>query len=109
MASTMGTRGQATKKTVVSRQPAPSKNGGSKNGGSANGGGRDDAATRELLDALKAARGGDFSVRLPSRRAGLAGQVAVVFNDLMASNARMAKELQRVGRVVGREGRMTER
>ncbi|MEY2477368.1 MAG: hypothetical protein QOG87_2683, partial [Actinomycetota bacterium] len=113
MASTMGTRGTAKKAGAAKKRTAvvaTSKNGGARSGnGAANGGGRDDAAMRDLLDALKGARSGDFSVRLPTRRTGVHGQVAAAFNDLMASNMKMAKELQRVGRVVGREGRMTER
>ena len=31
------------------------------------------------------------------------------FNDLIDQNIRMSRELQRIGRVIGREGRMTER
>ena len=52
---------------------------------------------------------GDFSVRLPERRAGLIGQIGAAFNDLADTHARMTKELVRVSRVIGREGRMTER
>ncbi len=54
-------------------------------------------------------RGGDFSARLSTRRRGLLGEIAAEFNELAATNQRMAKELVRVGRIIGREGRMTER
>jgi hypothetical protein len=64
---------------------------------------------RELLAALEAVRDGDFSVRMPSGHVGLAGKVADTFNDIVASNRRMALELERVGQVVGREGRTRQR
>src|SRR5205807_402016 len=69
----------------------------------------DDKALEELLRALIAAKNGDFSLRLPERRAGLMGKIAAAYNDLVEINAREVKELGRVGRIVGREGRMTER
>ncbi len=62
-----------------------------------------------LLGALKAARDGDFSARVTSRRGTMMGEIAAAFNEMIEMNARLAKELARVGRVVGREGRMTER
>src|SRR5947199_1815970 len=37
------------------------------------------------------------------------GEIAAEFNDLAATNQRLANELVRVGRIIGREGRMTER
>src|ERR1700710_919702 len=57
----------------------------------------------ELLDALHAMRVGDFSVRLPSHRVGIAGKIADAFNDIVAANERMAQQLEHVGEVVGRE------
>ncbi len=69
----------------------------------------DARALDELVDALDAARRGDFSVRLSRRRKGALGEVAASFNDLVEHNERMTKELVRIARVIGREGRMTER
>src|SRR5262249_24124649 len=63
----------------------------------------------ELLRALQAVRVGDFSVRLPSDRVGIAGKIADTFNEIVAANQRMAKELEQVGEVVGREGRTRHR
>ncbi len=60
---------------------------------------------RELLRALQAVRDGDFSVRLPSDKTGLAGKVADTFNEIVRSNQQMALELDRVGQTVGKEGR----
>jgi HAMP domain-containing protein/signal transduction histidine kinase/CheY-like chemotaxis protein len=69
----------------------------------------EDEMLHQLLGALQSLRSGDFSVRLPARRSGVAGEVARAFNDVAAMNAKLDKELARVGRVVGREGRMAER
>ncbi len=70
---------------------------------------RDDLALEEILRVLTAARDGDFSVRLRARRRDVIGDVEQRVNELLALNARQAKELARVSRVIGREGRMTER
>jgi hypothetical protein len=56
----------------------------------------------ELLGALQAVRDGDFSVRLPGDWTGLEGKIADTFNEIVASNERMAAELERVGTVVGK-------
>jgi HAMP domain-containing protein/CheY-like chemotaxis protein/signal transduction histidine kinase len=63
----------------------------------------------ELLAALQAMRVGDFSVRLPGDRSGMAARVADAFNDIVGANARMAQQLERVGEVVGREGQTRTR
>ncbi|HEX8053866.1 MAG TPA: methyl-accepting chemotaxis protein, partial [Thermoleophilaceae bacterium] len=62
-----------------------------------------------LLEGLHAARHGDFSRRLSTRRRDMVGDLARAYNELVEQNARMTKELSRVGRVIGREGRMAER
>ncbi|MDQ1647074.1 MAG: hypothetical protein QOJ50_3258, partial [Cryptosporangiaceae bacterium] len=62
----------------------------------------------DLLAALSQFRGGDFAVRM-NRADGLAGEVAARFNDVVALQERRHRELVRVSRVIGREGRMTER
>ncbi|GAC1587091.1 MAG: HAMP domain-containing protein [Acidimicrobiales bacterium] len=67
------------------------------------------AHLEELLYALQAARHGDFSVRLPARRSGIVGRIAAEFNALVETNAKMTKELGRVARAVGRDGRLGER
>jgi HAMP domain-containing protein/CheY-like chemotaxis protein len=63
----------------------------------------------ELLHALQAMRIGDFSVRMPGDRVGIMGKIADTFNDIVSTNQRMAKQLERVGQVVGREGRTRQR
>src|SRR5258708_2247512 len=62
-----------------------------------------------LLDALQSVRIGDFSVRLPRDRVGLAGKIADTFNEIVAANERMAQQLEEVGQVVGREGKTKKR
>src|SRR5205814_8580490 len=64
---------------------------------------------KQLLAALKAFKRGDFSARLPDDWTGVAGNIADTFNDVIGKNQRMVQELERVGRVVGKEGRMTQR
>jgi HAMP domain-containing protein/CheY-like chemotaxis protein len=63
----------------------------------------------ELLHALQAMRVGDFSVRMAGDRVGILGKIADTFNDIVGTNQRMAKQLERVGEVVGREGRTRQR
>src|SRR4051794_40004374 len=63
----------------------------------------------EVVRALAAACEGDFSVRLPARRRDVVGELQGRVNELVGQNRRMAKELARVSRVIGRDGRMTER
>ncbi|MDP9052529.1 MAG: HAMP domain-containing protein, partial [Acidobacteriota bacterium] len=54
-------------------------------------------------------RDGDFSVRLPVAWAGLHGKIADTFNDIVAANEQMSRELNRVGQAVGKEGKTRER
>jgi HAMP domain-containing protein/CheY-like chemotaxis protein/signal transduction histidine kinase len=63
----------------------------------------------ELLHALQAMRVGDFSVRMAGDRVGILGKIADTFNEIVATNQRMARQLERVGQVVGREGRTRQR
>src|SRR5215470_5341065 len=68
----------------------------------------DDALLSELALALKAARRGRLDVRLP-RRSGLPGEVVDQFNELVDVLERRNRNLLRISRVVGREGRMSQR
>ncbi len=69
--------------------------------------GTDDLA--ELLHALQAMKVGDFSVRMAGDRVGIIGKIADTFNEIVATNQRMAGQLERVGQVVGRDGRTRQR
>jgi HAMP domain-containing protein/signal transduction histidine kinase/CheY-like chemotaxis protein len=65
--------------------------------------------TAALLSALISLKKGDCSVRLPSHWTGVAGKVADTFNQVVELNERMANELGRLSRVVGKEGKLTQR
>ncbi len=62
-----------------------------------------------ILERMQAMRDGDFSVRLPASWTGVTGKIADTFNGIAMANQRIAKELLRVGQVVGKEGRTRER
>src|SRR3954462_3984488 len=64
---------------------------------------------RELLAALMAFKRGDFSARLPEDWVGVPGKIADTFNSVIETNQRMAHELERIGQVVGKEGRISQR
>jgi HAMP domain-containing protein/signal transduction histidine kinase/CheY-like chemotaxis protein len=64
---------------------------------------------RALLNALATLKSGDFSVRLPLDWVGIAGKVADTFNEVVALNQRMSRELARLRELVGREGRINQR
>ena len=64
---------------------------------------------RALLAALVRLKGGSFDVRLPVDLVGLDGKIADVFNDVVELNQRMSRELERLRRVVGKDGRISER
>jgi len=63
----------------------------------------------QLLGALMAFKQGDFSARLPNYWTGVAGKIADTFNEIIERNQRMTMELERIGRVVGKEGRIMQR
>jgi HAMP domain-containing protein/signal transduction histidine kinase len=64
---------------------------------------------KQLLSALSAFKRGDFSARLPDDWTGIGGKIADTFNDVIATNEKMARELDRISRIVGKEGRITQR
>ncbi|HKD29790.1 MAG TPA: HWE histidine kinase domain-containing protein [Xanthobacteraceae bacterium] len=79
--------------------------------GSIGGGNGNDAASfgYDLLLALQAIRGGDFSVRLAGDHDGLACKIAEAVNAVAAANQRLAKQLEQIGEEVGREAKGRER
>jgi HAMP domain-containing protein/CheY-like chemotaxis protein len=70
-------------------------------------GGLNQGQLDRLVQALAAAADGDFSVRL--RADGPMADVAAAFNALVERNQHVTKELVRVSKLVGREGRINER
>ncbi len=65
--------------------------------------------TRLLLKTLMAFKKGDFSTRLPDDWTGEAGRIAETLNEIIELNERTTKELQRVSRVVRKEGKLLQR
>src|SRR5262245_18752367 len=65
--------------------------------------------TKLLLKTLTALKKGNFSIRLPNDWTGVNGKIADTFNDVVEMNERLVKELERISRVVGREGKITQR
>src|SRR4051794_6976533 len=62
-----------------------------------------------LLNALVALKNGRTGARLPVEWTGVAGKVADAFNEVVELNERLAGELSRLGRVVGKEGKLSQR
>ncbi|MDQ0793617.1 HAMP domain-containing protein/signal transduction histidine kinase/CheY-like chemotaxis protein [Streptomyces sp. B1I3] len=69
----------------------------------------DAAALNRLLAALVAMRDGNFRRRLTVSGDGVLTEIAAVFNEVADRNLHLTGELARVRRMVGREGKLTER
>jgi HAMP domain-containing protein/CheY-like chemotaxis protein len=68
-----------------------------------------DLDLNQLLDVLRAMQAGNFAVRLPGSRVGVAGKICDAFNTIVAANQRIAQQLEHVGEVVGRQGKTRTR
>ena len=64
---------------------------------------------RQLLGALRSLRRGDFSVRLAEDLPGLDTEIARLFNEVVGLNQQMTEEIERLSRVVGKEGKINQR
>ncbi|MFE2430149.1 HAMP domain-containing protein [Streptomyces sp. NPDC059373] len=69
----------------------------------------DTAALHRMLAALSSMRDGNFRKRLTVSGDGVMAEIAAVFNEVADRNQHLTGELARVRRVVGREGKLTER
>ncbi|GAA2563770.1 HAMP domain-containing protein [Streptomyces lienomycini] len=69
----------------------------------------DTAALNRLLAALVSMREGNFRRRLTVSGDGVMSEIAAVFNEVADRNLHLTGELTRVRRMVGREGKLTER
>src|SRR5688572_10493024 len=63
----------------------------------------------QLLGALRALKRGDFTARLPMSHSGVAGDIALAFNDLAELLSESTDELQFVSTAVGKEGNIVQR
>ncbi len=91
--------GRTTASAVASESATPA---------ATNGGGGNPIDGKELLKVLTAFRRGDFNIRL-GEGSGLQGRVAETLNEIIDLCDRNAKEFERVGRFVGREGKVNVR
>ena len=64
---------------------------------------------RQVIAALRSFRRGDFNVRLPEDLQGPDGELAQLFNEVVDLNQQMTAELERLSKVVGKEGKITQR
>src|SRR6476469_8366688 len=62
-----------------------------------------------LLNVLADVKSGDFTVRMPLEWTGVASKIADRLNDVIAANQTLETELARVSRVVGKEGKLSQR
>ncbi|WP_455356959.1 HAMP domain-containing protein [Streptomyces sp. SYSU K217416] len=69
----------------------------------------DTAALNRLLAALVSMRDGNFRKRLTVSGDGVMSEVAAVFNEVADRNLHLTGEIARVRRMVGREGKLSER
>jgi HAMP domain-containing protein len=90
--------------------PAPRMDFGTDGRGDGGSDGQDKQLDRKtLLTALLAFKKGDFSARLPIDLEGMDGKIADAFNEVIERNERMSAELERLSRVVGKEGKISQR
>src|SRR5258708_30482742 len=73
------------------------------------GNGSMETRSRRMLATMVAFRDGNFSVRLPSDWEGIDGQIAAAFNQALSHEDQLSREVERLSRIVGREGRLTQR
>ncbi|MFE1315343.1 HAMP domain-containing protein [Streptomyces sp. NPDC058755] len=95
--------GAATRGTKTRAKGGPSLR---RNGGTT---AVDTAALNRLLAALVSMRDGNFRKRLTVSGDGVMSEIAAVFNEVADRNLHLTGELSRVRRMVGREGKLTER
>jgi signal transduction histidine kinase/CheY-like chemotaxis protein/HAMP domain-containing protein len=62
-----------------------------------------------LLSFLAQIKAGNSSARMPYEWAGVAGKIADGFNDVIIANEALGTELDRVSRVVGKQGELSQR
>jgi len=68
-----------------------------------------EARSKQMLAAMLAFRSGSFSVRLPSDWDGIDGQIAAAFNDVLACQDLVSREVGRLSQIVGKHGQLAQR
>ncbi|CAN5369417.1 hypothetical protein BH09ACT10_BH09ACT10_29070 [soil metagenome] len=62
-----------------------------------------------LLGVLNEVNAGDFAARMPASWTGMPGKIADRLNEIISTNQAFEVEIQRVSRVVGKQGRLSQR
>jgi signal transduction histidine kinase/ActR/RegA family two-component response regulator len=62
-----------------------------------------------MLQVLSQVKAGDFSARMPLHWLGVEGKIADRLNEIIRANQVLGTELERVSRVVGKEGKLSQR
>jgi signal transduction histidine kinase/HAMP domain-containing protein/ActR/RegA family two-component response regulator len=62
-----------------------------------------------LLGVLSEVKAGDFTARMPVHWTGVGGKIADRLNEIIGANQALGTELERVSRVVGKEGKLSQR
>ncbi|NXY96667.1 HAMP domain-containing protein [Streptomyces sp. BR123] len=91
---------------AVRRTGTRSKGGRPRRGGTTE---VDTAALNRLLTALVSMRDGNFRKRLTVSGDGVMAEIAAAYNEVADRNLHLTGELSRVRRMVGREGKLSER
>lgn len=65
----------------------------------------DDFNPKAVLSALMELKRGNFAARLPDDWTGLPGKIADTFNSIAELNQNTAKEVEKIGRTAGKEGK----
>src|SRR5262249_60036636 len=68
-----------------------------------------EARSKRILAAMVAFRDGNFSARLPSDWEGIDGRIAAAFNQGVSHEDQVSREIARLSRTVGLEGRLKQR
>ena len=63
----------------------------------------------QLVEVLRSVKSGDFTVRFNYQKGDILSRTGELLNDIIGLNEHLSNELLRVGKIVGQEGRMTER
>jgi HAMP domain-containing protein/CheY-like chemotaxis protein/signal transduction histidine kinase len=91
--------------------PRGKGNNGAAEGNGHNGHGRHEGGLdkRKLLFALEAFKSGNFQAKLEEDFTGMDGRICAVFNEVLEMNRRLVRELDKVNKGVGKEGKITQR
>jgi hypothetical protein len=99
------TRTRISRVTKPARKPLPGRSRSAKAAGLTS----SDARLKRILAAMLAFRDGNFAVRPPSDWEGVEGQIAAVYIQTISHEDELKREVARLRRAIGHEGRLKER